>query len=281
MLIGALYMGGQPRVECPGTNVRGPVPYKQVSISMMLSRVISNQNGISRKQANKLIAVGKVTVDGKVCRQARANVTRFSSVAIDDQIIRQAVPARYLMLNKPAGYLSATEDDTHPTVMELLGPDLGEGLHLAGRLDRASTGLLILTNDGQWSRRLTEPEIKIPKVYLVTTALAITEEAHRRFAEGIWFEHEQLTTSPATIVKLDCRRARVTIFEGRYHQVKRMFHAVGNRVISLHRESMGGIQLDPKLEPGQYRALTASEISSVPAAHGERPILEQRAHSAP
>ncbi|HCW89451.1 MAG TPA: 16S rRNA pseudouridine(516) synthase, partial [Marinobacter sp.] len=130
---------------------------------MMLSRIISNQNGISRQRANALIAAGKVTVDGRVCRDARENVDRFARVAVEGRTIRQAMPACYLMLNKPAGYLSATEDDIHPTVMELLDPGIREGLHLAGRLDRASTGLLILTNDGQWSRRLTEPAVRIPK----------------------------------------------------------------------------------------------------------------------
>jgi 16S rRNA pseudouridine516 synthase len=229
---------------------------------MMLSRIISNQNGISRQRANALIAAGKVTVDGRVCRDARENVDRFARVAVEGRTIRQAMPACYLMLNKPAGYLSATEDDIHPTVMELLDPGIREGLHLAGRLDRASTGLLILTNDGQWSRRLTEPAVRIPKVYLVTTECPITEETHQRFAAGIWFEYEQLTTSPATIEELGHCQARVTIYEGRYHQVKRMFHAVGNRVTSLHRESMGDIRLPPELEPGQYRALTSAEINS-------------------
>lgn len=229
---------------------------------MMLSRIISNQNGISRQRANALIATGKVMVDGKVCREARENVDRFARVAVEGRPLREAVPARYLMLNKPAGYLSATADDAHPTVMDLLEPDLRAGLHLAGRLDRASTGLLILTNDGTWSRRLTEPAVKIPKVYLVTTAQPITEETHQRFAEGIWFEYEQLTTSPAIIEELDHYRARVTIFEGRYHQVKRMFHAVGNRVTSLHRESMGTIELDPELQSGHHRELTTAEIDS-------------------
>ncbi len=230
---------------------------------MMLSRIISNQNGISRQRANALIAAGKVAVDGRVCREAQQQVSRFSQVALEGRILQEAIPARHLMLNKPAGYLSATEDDIHPTVMELLAPELRDGLHLAGRLDRASTGLLILTNDGRWSRQLTEPAVKIPKVYLVTTERPLTDETHQRFAEGIWFEYEQLTTSPATIDELAPCQARVTIYEGRYHQVKRMFHAVGNRVTSLHRESMGPITLDTALAPGQYRALTNAEIDSI------------------
>ena len=230
---------------------------------MKLSRIISNRNGTSRKRANALIAAGRVTVDEQVCREAQKDIDRFSVIAIDGTTVRDGCPARYLMLNKPASYLSATVDETHPTVLELVDPDLHDGLHIGGRLDRASTGLLILTNDGNWSRRLTEPRIKIPKVYLVTTESAISGDAHRRFAEGIWFEYEELSTSPAHIEQLSECRARVTIYEGRYHQVKRMFHAVGNRVTSLHRESMGSIKLDPELLPGQYRALTTAEVTSV------------------
>lgn len=146
---------------------------------------------------------------------------------------------------------------------ELLPDRMRHGLHIGGRLDLASTGLLILTNDGNWSRRLTEPGTKTPKVYRVTTESAITVEAHQRFAEGIWFGYEQLMTSPAHLNELSTCCARVTIYEGRYHQVKRMFQAVGNRVMSLHRESMGNIRLDPELQPGHYRELTAEEIASV------------------
>ncbi|HLT12848.1 MAG TPA: pseudouridine synthase [Marinobacter sp.] len=230
---------------------------------MKLSRLVSNQNGISRQRANALIAAGRVTVDGEVCRESQGEISRFAAVAIDGLSIRDASPALYLMLNKPAGYLSATTDDIHATVLELIDPELRDGLHIGGRLDRASTGLLIVTNDGHWSRRLTEPRIKIPKVYQVTTESPITTECHRRFDEGIWFEYEQLRTSPAQIEELGQCHARVTIYEGRYHQIKRMFHAVGNRVTSLHRESMGNIRLDPALQPGQYRPLTETEIASV------------------
>lgn len=231
---------------------------------MKLSRILSNQNGVSRKQANALIAAGRATVNAEVCTDASLDVDRFATVAVDDTIIQQGSPARYLMLNKPAGYLSATEDDVHPTVLDLIAPDLRAGLHIAGRLDRATTGLLILTNDGTWSRELTEPRIRIPKVYQVTTAHPISPETEERFAEGIWFEYEQLTTSPAHIEQMDATNARLTIYEGRYHQVKRMFHAVGNRVISLHRERMGAIALDGKLQPGEYRALNQQETQSIP-----------------
>lgn len=172
------------------------------------------------------------------------------------------------MLHKPAGYLSATTDPQHPTVMELI--DEPTTLHIAGRLDRASTGLLILTNDGIWSRLLTEPKQSVPKTYLVTTADPITEETHARFSQGIYFAYEDLTTQPAKLDVIGSCKARITIYEGRYHQIKRMFHAVGNRVVALHRLSMGNIHLDPTLEEGKHRYLTTEEVTSIlpPNDHG-------------
>ncbi|MFO7993150.1 MAG: pseudouridine synthase [Marinobacter sp.] len=230
---------------------------------MKLSRILSNQNGVSRKQANALIAAGAVTIDGATCLDAAREADPFTTVASHGRIIQQGEQAHYLMLHKPAGYLSATEDKVHRTVIELVHHTLHSGLHIAGRLDRASTGLLILTNDGGWSRRLTDPLIKIPKVYRISTAKPISPETTERFAEGIWFEFEQLRTSSAQLELLGAKDAQVTIYEGRYHQVKRMFHAVGNRVTSLHRESMGYIHLDDRLIPGACRQLAETEINSV------------------
>lgn len=230
---------------------------------MKLTRVLSNRDGISRKQANALISSGRVTVNSEICRDPAREVDRFARVVLDGEEIRPGSRAHYLMLHKPAGYLSATTDTTHTTVMALIPPELHPGLHIAGRLDRASTGLLILSNDGLWSRRLTEPKIRIPKVYRVTTASPVSADTAERFAEGIWFEFEQLRTSPAQLECLGPREARVTIYEGRYHQVKRMFHAVGNRVTSLHRERMGTIVLDNNLPEGAWRPLTTEEVASV------------------
>ncbi|GHD51805.1 16S rRNA pseudouridine516 synthase [Marinobacter persicus] len=230
---------------------------------MKLSRILSNQNGISRKQANALIAGGRVKINGQPCRAPAADVDRFSTVMVDQDVVQAGEAEHYLMLNKPAGYLSATVDAQHPTVLELIAPELRHHLHIAGRLDRSSTGLLILTNNGLWSRKLTEPAIKIPKVYRVLTAKPLSPETETRFANGIWFEFEGLTTSPAQLERLGEREARVTIYEGRYHQIKRMFHAVGNRVKALHRERMGEIELDNDLSSGSYRSLTAGEIRSI------------------
>ncbi len=230
---------------------------------MKLSRILSNRDGTSRQSANRLIAAGRVRVNGRVCRHGAEDVDRFATVHLDDTEVQTGATAHYLMLHKPAGYLSATVDAVHPTVLELVPPGLPPDLHIAGRLDRASTGLLILTNDGAWSRQLTEPRVKLPKVYRVTTAYPIGPDTADRFAGGIWFEFEQLRTSPAQLEPLAPCEARVTIYEGRYHQIKRMFHACGNRVTGLHRERMGSIALDANLGPGASRPLTANEVLSV------------------
>jgi 16S rRNA pseudouridine516 synthase len=231
--------------------------------AMKLSRILSNQNGVSRKQANSLIASGEIAIDGIRCRDPAREVTAFEQVTQNGCIIQQGISAHYLMMNKPAGILSATSDPAHTTVIDLIDSPAPADLHIAGRLDRASTGLLILTNNGQWSRRLTDPHLKKPKVYCVKTAHPITSETAVRFADGIWFGYEQLKTSPAGLELLDDNLARVTIYEGRYHQIKRMFHAVGNRVTALHREKMGNIILDINLPPGGYRPLSTEEICSV------------------
>ncbi|TBW55162.1 pseudouridine synthase [Marinobacter halodurans] len=229
---------------------------------MRLDRFISKHTGCSHKAARQAIAGGRVSQDGITERNPTATVGRFSRLTLDGTVLRSRT-AHYLMLHKPAGYLSATTDPQHPTVLELLPEPLRADLHIGGRLDRSSTGLLLLTNDGLWSRRLTEPRVKHPKVYRVTTVHPISPDTAAQFAAGIYLPYERLTTSPAQLEALAGREARLTIYEGRYHQVKRMFAAVGNRVASLHRERMGEIQLDPALAPGDFRRLSAHEIASV------------------
>jgi 16S rRNA pseudouridine516 synthase len=165
------------------------------------------------------------------------------------------------MLHKPTGILSATKDDQHPTVLDLIDDPDKHTLHIAGRLDRSTSGLVLLTNDGRWSKRLMAAEEKVPKVYLVETLDPIAPEAVDAFARGFYFHTEDITTLPAELVILSERTARLTLHEGRYHQVKRMFHRVSNRVVSLHRESIGGIALPPDLEPGKWRMLTDQEMA--------------------
>lgn len=226
---------------------------------MRLDRFLIRRGTHSCKEVARLLANERIRVDGAVESSGLRSINRFSRVELDGEILQEQ-EAVYLMLHKPAGYLSATTDPLHPTVMELIDHPLRGELHLAGRLDRASTGLLFLTNDGRWSKGVTEPLEEISKVYRVTTRDPISPETAATFAAGIYFAYEDLTTRPAGLEILGEREALLTIHEGRYHQVKRMFHAVGNQVLSLHRESIGLLALGD-LPPGMARRLTAEEVA--------------------
>ncbi|MGC9741114.1 16S rRNA pseudouridine(516) synthase [Pseudomonas sp. P1B16] len=230
---------------------------------MRLDRFLANLPCYNRQQVRLLLVQRRVRVDGIVAADPLTPVREFSRVEVDEQLLQAGRPARYLMLNKPAGYVSATLDPQHRTVLELLPAEMREDLHIAGRLDFNTTGLLILTNDGQWSRRLTQPTTKLPKHYLVETEDDIGPHYAATFQQGLYFAFENLTTLPAQLDILGPRRARLAIVEGRYHQVKRMFGHFDNKVVGLHRESMGAIRLDPGLAPGAYRGLTDEEVAGV------------------
>lgn len=208
------------------------------------------------------MAGGRVLVNSMVVTDPRCEIGQFCRVQLDQQVL-QATPAKYFMLHKPAGVVSATVHDEHRTVLDLLNEDDRQGLHLAGRLDLKTTGLMLLTNDGRWSRRITQPEKSFDKVYQVETKDPVPAQAAEVFRQGIYFSYENISTRPARLEQTGSHTSRLTLNEGRYHQVKRMFGYFDNEVINLHRESMGQIKLDPQLEPGQYRALTQAEIDSV------------------
>ncbi|MCJ8170743.1 pseudouridine synthase [Atopomonas sediminilitoris] len=234
---------------------------------MRLDRLLANRPHCSRQQAQRLLLAGAVSVDGQVQRDGTVEISRFAHVQVGDDCVQPGRAARYLMLHKPAGCVSATQDPEHRTVLDYLPAEWRDELHIAGRLDLASTGLLLLTSDGLWSRRITLPEKtgapRFAKVYRVRTEQPIAAETAQVFARGIYFAYEGLTTQPAQLDCLSAHEARLTLCEGRYHQVKRMFGHLRNKVLALHREQMGSIVLDPVLAPGQWRELTAAEIASV------------------
>ncbi|MEX6503537.1 16S rRNA pseudouridine(516) synthase [Pseudomonas zhanjiangensis] len=229
---------------------------------MRLDRFLSNLPRFNRQDARQLLAGGRVRLDGQPCFDGRREVRIFSRVELDEEVLQAGKAARYFMLHKPIGVVSATEHPEHRTVLDLLDEPDTHDLHLAGRLDLNTSGLLLITNDGQWSRRVTAPQNKQPKVYLVDTEDPIDPACVEVFAAGLYFRFEDLVTRPAELEILAPRRARLTLHEGRYHQVKRMFGHFQNKIVDLHRVSMGALQLDERLCPGQYRALEADEIGS-------------------
>jgi 16S rRNA pseudouridine516 synthase len=230
---------------------------------MKLNRLLAKHDSTGRTRAHLWINAGLIRVNGQKVTDGGFEVSRFDRVEKEEALIQPGKRALYVMVNKPAGYVSATIDAEHPTVVDLIDdPDKAE-LHVAGRLDRASTGLVLLTNDGVWSKGITEPVFKLAKTYRVETVERIMPEAVEAFAKGFYFHTEDLTTRPAQLVCLGECEARVTLWEGRYHQIKRMFHRVGNRVASLHRESVGQLELPPELAPGSWRWLTDEEVNGL------------------
>jgi 16S rRNA pseudouridine516 synthase len=227
---------------------------------MRLDRFLSNLPRFNRKEVRIALVAGRVRVDGVTVADPHHDVREFSCVTFDGEVLQAGKPARYFMLHKPPGCVSATTDPEHPTVLDLLDEPDKHDLHIAGRLDFNTSGLMLITNDGQWSRRLTQPTSKLPKVYYVETEQPIGADYAQKFRDGFYFAFEDLTTLPAELVVLDSHRARLTIVEGRYHQVKRMFGHFDNKVLRLHRESIGALALDPALEPGEYRPLSRAEI---------------------
>ena len=233
----------------------------QASFShLKLDRLIARLTSTGRSEAHRLIAARRVLVDSVIVTNNQHETDRFMRVELDGNVIRPAARMLHIMLHKPVGILSATTDQQHRTVIDLIDDPDRHTLHIAGRLDRATSGLVLLTNDGRWSKRITDAESKVAKVYVVETESDIDPSAVEAFANGFYFHPEQATTLPAKLEILGERQARVTLHEGRHHQIKRMFFRVNNRVVTLHRESIGPLTLGDDLPSGQWRTLTAEEV---------------------
>lgn len=222
---------------------------------MKLERLLAKFRMMGRSKARECIARKRVTVGERVVTDWSEEVDRFSAVFMDGEEVQTASRRLCLMLNKPVGVLSATKDAEHRTVLDLIDDPDKATLHLVGRLDINTSGLVLLTNDGRWSKALMHPDQKVPKVYHVTTKEPIPSDASTKFAQGFYFKTEDIVTQPAELEILSDHTARVTLREGRYRQVRRMFHRVGNQVVGLHRESIGEVYLPEDLEAGAWRAL--------------------------
>ncbi|PHM33075.1 16S rRNA pseudouridine(516) synthase RsuA [Xenorhabdus innexi] len=230
---------------------------------MRLDKFLSQQLGISRNDVGRELRAGRVTVDDEVIKTGAYKLKPEQTVAYEGTILSQLDGPRYFMLNKPQGYVCSTDDPSNPTILYFIDEPVAHKLHSAGRLDIDTTGLVLLTDDGQWSHRITSPKHHCEKTYLVTLEHPISADTEEKFFTGIMLNGEKTLTKPAKLEIIEPQLVRLTISEGRYHQVKRMFAAVGNHVVELHRERIGDIYLDPDLEPGDYRMLTESEIKSI------------------
>ncbi|MBR6187073.1 MAG: rRNA pseudouridine synthase [Clostridia bacterium] len=233
---------------------------------MRLDKLLSRLGTASRSGCRDLLRSGRVKVNGVPARDPAMDVPNGAEVLLDGAPLDTRMD-RYLMLHKPAGVLTAKEDRNCKTVLDLLpGAYASLGCMPVGRLDKDTTGLLLLTTDGELAHRLLSPARHVDKVYEAEVAGELTEADVRAFSDGIPLK--DFTALPAKLEILSPSLARLTVREGKYHQVKRMFGALGKPVEKLRRLSFGPLMLDDRLSPGEYRELTDQEIAALYAAAG-------------
>ncbi|OOF47587.1 16S rRNA pseudouridine(516) synthase [Rodentibacter trehalosifermentans] len=230
---------------------------------MRLDKFIAENTGLTRSQATKAIRQSAVKINGEIEKNSARKISQDDEIYFEDTLLTWLDNGQYFMLNKPQGYICSNEDGDYPTIYQFFDYPLAGKLHSAGRLDVDTTGLVLLTDDGQWSHRITSPKHHCEKTYLVTLADPVEAHYAQTFEEGILLRGEKTPTKPAKLEILDDYNVNLTISEGRYHQVKRMFAALGNKVEALHRWKIGAVILDENLEEGEYRALTPEEIASL------------------
>ena len=227
--------------------------------SVRLDFYVSHTLGLSRKEAKVRIGRGLIKVNGEEVKKANRIITADDDVFfLDEQLSWPR--EKYFVMNKPVGFVCATEDSELAVVLDLIAqPDLKD-LRVVGRLDIDTTGLLLLTTDGQWLHRITSPKSQCPKQYRVWTSDPVTDEAIEDLCQGVQLNNEEGLTAPAEVERVDENQILLTISEGKYHQVKRMLAATGNRVVQLHREKIASLSL-AGLEEGAYRPLTDAEVA--------------------
>ncbi|WP_166703390.1 pseudouridine synthase [Bacillus albus] len=230
---------------------------------MRLDKLLANMGYGSRKEVKKLLKDGVVKIDGTSVKDAKVHVNvEEQEVMIHGEVVEYKEFV-YLMMHKPQGVISATEDDNHATVIDLL--ELEDAIFdpfPVGRLDIDTEGFLLITNDGKLSHQLLSPKKHVPKKYYAHIAGVVTEEDVKEFAKGVILDDGYETKPGAlTILKSDdISEIELVITEGKFHQVKRMFEAVGKKVVYLKRTEMGPLVLDEELELGQYRELSDEEV---------------------
>lgn len=224
-----------------------------------LDRFISEKCQINRKKVRLLLAQKRVSVDGVIATDVAQAIDKFSIIKLNGQVIQEN-RALYIMLHKPTGVVCATKDDKHKTVIDLIDLKLTQAektsLHIVGRLDLNTSGLVLLTNDSRWSEQLTSPTSKVSKHYLVTLKNPLHHDYINAFAKGMYFAYEDITTKPVKLNIISQYCAEVILTEGRYHQIKRMFGRFDNPVTALHRTSIGSYILDESLSVGESEIIT-------------------------
>lgn len=231
-----------------------------------LDKILANIGFGSRKEVKKLIKSGAVEIDGYITTDAESKVDpEKQAIRVNGTLISYKKYI-YLIMNKPQGVITATEDSRSSTVIDLIDEKhLRFDISPVGRLDKDTEGLLILTNDGGMNHSLTSPKKNVDKVYYAEVAGRVNTKDIELFREGITLKdgYKALPADLEIIEESDISKIKVTVREGKYHQVKRMFEAVSKKVIFLKRLSMGSLELDEDLEPGEYRELTEEEVKEL------------------
>lgn len=235
---------------------------------MRLDKFLCEMNMGSRSQVRELVRQGRVTVNGETAVKPERKVDELSDHIVCQGRELSYRPFVYYMLNKPGGVVSATRDGSCKTVLDFIDPGHRKGLFPVGRLDKDTEGLLLLTNDGGMSHRLLSPGRHVDKVYLVRTPFPLTDRQLKALAEGVDIG-EGKPTRPGKADLMEDGCLRLTIHEGKFHQVKRMVHAVGSEVLALKRIAFGGVMLDGHLQPGESRLLTEREIGILHEQSGQ------------
>lgn len=230
---------------------------------MRLDKLLSECGVASRKEIRQLIRSGRVSVDGAATASPEMKLDPYKALVCLDGTKIEYAKYHYYMMNKPAGVLSATDDGRQKTVLDLVTPEMRKiGLFPVGRLDKDTTGLLILTNDGEFAHRVISPRSGIVKVYHARTEAPVDEADITAFKEGLTLG-DGTKCLPAGLKLLPDGSCLVEVMEGKYHQVKRMLSSRGKPVTELKRLSIGGLKLDKALLPGSFRALEENELCSV------------------
>lgn len=225
---------------------------------MRLDRFICKSTNYTRVEAKELIDSGRVTVNHVTDIHEAYQVHENNEITLDGMSLSLR-PSRYIMLHKPAGFLSSNADGRYPSLFNLLDIADVDNLHLAGRLDRDTTGLVLITDDGRWTFNLISPDKNCEKRYRVGLRNDITSEAITALESGLKINGFTHMTKPAKVEVVHSKEVLLTITEGKYHQVKRMFQALNNKVVKLHRESIGKIELN--IPEGEWRYLAESEVA--------------------
>lgn len=232
---------------------------------MRLDRFICKSTELTRIEAIQQIKLGNALVNNVAITNEATQVHENNLIFLNG-IQSKARDFRYILMHKPAGTICSNIDEVYPSLFNYLNIDKISELHIAGRLDADTTGLVLITDNGRWSYEVTHPTKQCRKVYRVHLSLPITKDMIKSFSIGIHLQGETHLTQPASIELVGDKEVLLTITEGKFHQVKRMFAAVGNKVVSLHREKIGDITLD--VDVGKWRHLTEDEHTSFDKSTG-------------